>query len=374
MKLTALLRLAVASTAFHVFSAHAVDEISVLVPDLQGPQGLSSSVRTILALQVWQTLRRTDAKAPDKDFGKGTVKLFAERPPQNHQSAETLASDIHILSQMVLWGTVQPYGNGAIVQAFLSIPEYPLLDGKRYADFRAKHDEEWTIAIPLKNGNAVFRVDLPRRKLAFEPIVVRREVIEKYSNPRSIPLYDPKNPDRTIGAIGNTFEALEQRGGTALVRSDKLLGLVRLPELSDNRSEIVDFVGGVVRVFRADWQGALDTFARVVENPHTPTDVRIDSYLLRAMARTKLKRPGQEEVQRAIELNPYLRSTITYGVMERLAVFEMSLGSSPAVERQTVIRQARELIERNRQLFLENDAWLAETLGNLGKIEDRYIR
>jgi hypothetical protein len=356
--------------------AFAAEEVSIFVPYFSGRDGLSTSVTTVLALQVWQTLRRSGADASGEDFGKGLVRSFAvPQPPKSHQTAEAMARQASVMAQLVLWGSVQNYGNGAIVQAFLSIPEYRPLANKYYADFRTKHEEEWVVRIAVHDGEAVFRVNLPRRRVAFEPIIIPREVIEKYSSPGSIALYDPNIPRRKIGSIGNTFVALEQRGDSALVRSDKVIGIVRLPEISKYRSEIVDFVGGLIRIFRGDWAGAIDSLALVIENPHAPTDLRIDSHLYRAMALSKIGRPGHEEINRAFRLNPYLDRIAAYAVMERLALFEhMTRTGASAGERRSVIAQARQLIDRHRKLFLEEDPWVKEIISGLQQIEAAHFR
>lgn len=357
-------------------TASAADEVSVFVPYLKGPAGLSASVTTVLGIQVWQTLRQVDSSTPRKDFGRGTVKSFAVKPPpESHQVAEALARDARVLSQMILWGTLQEYGGGVIVQAFLSIPEYSPLNESRYADFRTKHEEEWVIRIPVKDGEAVFRVDLPRRRFAFEPIVVPRQVIENYSKLGSLALYDPKNPAKPIGSVGNAFVALEQRGDLALVRSGKVTGLVRLPHISKNRSEIVEFVGGLIRVFRGDWVGAIELFALVLKNTQSATDLRIDSHLYMAMAHSKLGRPGHVEIAHAFELNPYLDRTATYAVMERLQLYHhMTQTGASLGERRSMISQTRGLIERYRRLFVADDPWVNQVLSGLSRIETAYFR
>jgi hypothetical protein len=356
--------------------ASASDEVSIFVPRLQGPPGLSSSVTTALVLQLWQTLRRADPASPGVTFGAGAVKSFAvKQPPRNHRAAEAMARDAGVLAQMALWGEVQPYGDGAVVQAFLSLPEYPPLNDRYYADFRKKHEEHWLARVPVDDGEVAFRVDLPRRQFAFEPIVVPRQVIERYSSIGAIALYDPKDPARKIGSVGSTFVALEQRGESALVRSGNITGIVRLPEISKHRSEIVDFVGGLARVYRGDWSGAIGSLRLVAENPRTPTDLRIDSHLYMAMARSRLGQSGQEEIGRALELNPYLARTAAYAIMERLGRFaHMTRAGAPLAERRGLITQARELLERHRRLFLKEDPWVKEVASGLGRIEAAYFK
>jgi len=260
-------------------------EISVLMPSLSGPKGLSESVTTIMGLQVWQTLRRTDGgKGPGRDFGRGAVKDAKALPSLTHRTAEELARRETFLSQMVLWGTVQDYGGGAIVEAYLSVPAYARFNDAYFADFRKERKEEWVVRVRAGARQVEFRRDIPRRRIAFEPIVIAPAVVKNYSSYDALQLYDLADPSKPIGPIGNDIWGVEQRGESAIVTTRGVTGIVRLPRLSANRSEVVDFVGGLMRIFRGDWPGAEQLMRAVAENPNAPTEVRVDAYLYRALA------------------------------------------------------------------------------------------
>ena len=171
-------------------------EISVLIPSLSGRKGLSESVTTIMGLQVWQTLRRTDGgKGPEHDFGRGTVKDALALPSLTHRTAEDVAHHASFLSQMVLWGTVQDYGGGAIVEAYLSLPVYARLNDSYFADFRRERKEEWVVRARAGARQVEFRRDVPRRRIAFEPIVIAPAVVRNYSSYDALQLYDPADPN-----------------------------------------------------------------------------------------------------------------------------------------------------------------------------------
>jgi len=49
-----------------------------------------------------------------------------------------------------------------------------------------------------------------------------------------------------------------------------------MPNPSAEHSEVIDFAGGVIRILRHDWSGALQLFEKVVENPRTPLAVLVE--------------------------------------------------------------------------------------------------
>jgi len=66
-------------------------------------------------------------------------------------------------------------------------------------------------------------------------------------------------------------------------------GWVRMPNLSAVHSEVIDFAGGVIRILRHDWSGALQLSENVVENPRTPLAVLVDAYLYLGIAADKMR-------------------------------------------------------------------------------------
>ncbi|TMG71751.1 MAG: hypothetical protein E6H75_16025 [Betaproteobacteria bacterium] len=312
-----------------------------------------------MGLQVWQTLRRTDGgKGPEHDFGRGTVKDALALPSLTHRTAEDVAHHASFLSQMVLWGTVQDYGGGAIVEAYLSLPVYARLNDSYFADFRRERKEEWVVRARAGARQVEFRRDVPRRRIAFEPIVIAPAVVRNYSSYDALQLYDPADPSKPIGPIGNDITGVEQHGDSAIVTTRGVKGIVRLPQLSANRSEVVDFVGGLMRIFRGDWAGAEQLMRGVAENRN-------------ALAMAKLGRSGEDHIERALELNPYAERTAAFAIMdvlERLA--RLTERDAAASERRDLIAQVRQRVERHRRLFLADDPWINGVLAGLKTIED----
>jgi hypothetical protein len=341
------------------------------VPPFDGPEGLSRSVNTILRLQIWQTLRKSAGEdVATASFGTGTVKWGPHHLPElSYSSAEAVAHHGRILSQLVLWGTVQEYGDGAVVQAFLSMPWYAKLTDRYYEDFRIQRNEIWVVRIPLDEKFVNFSLDVPRRRFAFEPVVLKKEVIAHYSALNAIVMHDPSNPDRQIGTVGDIIDGVEQLGDKALVTSRGVTGIVFLPELSKHRSEIVDFASGLIRIFRSDWQGARVFFSRVLENAHAPTDIRIDANLYRAMANARLGRSGAQDIERARALNPYAVRTVRFSIMDKLAELSRVIdAAAPVNKRREIVETIEQLVGKHKHLFLKDDPWLQHLREGLAQI------
>lgn len=352
-------------------SAGAERVISIYVPPFEGPEGLSRSVNTILRLQIWQTLRKA-APADDagESFGPGTVRWGPTHLPElTHASAETVAHHARILSQLVLWGTVQEFGDGAVVQAFLSVPWYERLDDNYYEDFLIERREVWRIHIPVGGELIEFSRDIPRRRLAFEPIILTKDVIKNYSDLDSIDMYDPDDSGRWIGTVGDVIDAVEQCGDRALVTSGERTGIVFLPKLSVERSEVVDFASGLIRIFRRDWEGARALFTDVVESKQAPTDIRIDAFLYRAMANARLGQSGAEDIDKARALNPFSVRVVGFSVMEKLSQLGRAIErKAPLDDRREIIAAIERLVLDEKHLFLREDPWLKQLNANLARI------
>jgi hypothetical protein len=355
-------------------NAWATREISIYVPPFEGPVELSRSVNTILRLQIWQTLRKTaEAGGETLHFGAGAVKWGPDHLPElSHRSAETVAHHGRILSQIVLWGTVQEYGRGAIVQAFLSLPDYPKLNERYYEDFRTERHEVWIIRIPAGGKVVAFSTDVPRRRLSFEPVILKQQVIAHYSTLDSIVMYELKNPKKKIGVVRDIIDGVEQSGDKAVVTSRGLTGIVYLPELSEHRSEIVDFASGLVRIFRADWHGAIALLKDVTENSRAPTDIRIDANLYLAMANAKIGRSGAEYIDQARKLNPYAMRIVRFLIMDKLAELSRAIdASAPPVHQREILKAIRQLIEKHKDHFLANDPWFIDLKKGVSQLKDR---
>jgi hypothetical protein len=336
--------------------AHAnVDEFRLYIPAFKGPDELGRNVATVLNLQIWQTLRREPWPNPERlDFGRGVI-VWSQNPlaDLSHPEAERKAMEDHIWAQMTFWGEAFPYGDGVIAQTYLSLP--------MFEDHRENRFENWQVTVPTSSGDIVLQAEPPRRRYEFAPIVLRQEVVQQYSLPSSLKMLREPRPSDVIGEVGNAYIGIEPRGHYQLVYSEGKRGWVYLPQLSQERSEVVDFVGGLIRIFRSDWVGAAALMSRVVDNPSTPTTLKIDALLYKAYAKAQRGMNGGEELREAYRLNPYSQATITYWIMQRLARLIHSKKSGAAEDLiLSQIRDIRQLINTHKYLFFAGHPWLTK--------------
>ena len=328
-------------------SAAQARRVGLLVAPFAGPEPLGRKAATVLQLQVWQTLRAAPPKNVHKlSFGSGIVYWDEGSPPTAH--AEALERISGLDAQLVLWGRAQEFGKGVVVQSYLSVA--PGAAG-------ARTPVVWRIPLPeIEGPQGTLTVGLPSQVFEFAPIVLRPEVIPMLNTPEGIPIFEDRAFRKPVGQLGPDFRALEQGPDSARVQSAGVTGWVRLPGLSANRSEVTDFSGGLVRILRRDWGGAIDLLTRVVNTPSAPVNIKVSSYLLMAAASRLLHEQigasdrSLEYIDAAEKLNPFLRETVRYKCMALLA-------GKREPER---IRRLDDTVRRSEYLFPKGDAWLGK--------------
>jgi hypothetical protein len=137
-----------------------------------------------------------------------------------------------------------------------------------------------------------------------------------------------------------------------LVRPEKgKAGWAYLPDLSGEH-EVVNFVGGVIRLLRQDYSGAIGLLQDVHKSSSNET-LKIDSLLLQALAKIKMGMDAGPQIDAALELNPYLQTTIKYKIVSLVA--KIKGGSAPA--RRVAVSELAHQISENSYLFSPRDEW-----------------
>ena len=329
--------------------------VGLLVAPFAGPEPLGQKVATVLHLQIWQTLRLAPPNNIHRlNFGRGIVYWDEGAAPARHP--EALARLAGLDAQMVLWGHAQEFGDGVVVQAYLTVAEALRADPAA--------GTLWSVSPPeLAATKGAISVGLPASTFEFAPIVLRAAVIPLLRSPAGITIYEDRNFTTPKGELGGDFRAVEQGPDRARVQSGGVTGWVRLPGLSANRSEVTDFSGGLIRIFRRDWGGAIELFTRVTRTANAPVSIRVSSYLLMAASsRLQHEQIGEadqslEFVEAAEQLNPYVRETIKYKCMALLA----------APRRAERLRRLDETVRRSEYLFPKDDPWIGKVKQVLAK-------
>jgi hypothetical protein len=341
-----------------------IDEIRLYIPAFEGPGSLGKNVATILNLQIWRTLRQEPDRDPrGENFGRGMI-VWGEEPLKaaSHASADQAATQDNIAAQLVLWGETFPYGNGVIGQAHLSIPIFSNYrrEGIVLDDYRINYYEIWKLSVKTPRQPVKLAVDIPNRRYEFSPIVLSKSIVEKYSLPSRLKMHrNPTVASEVIGEIGDRYVGIEPRGHYQLVYSKGKRGWVYLPDLAKERNEVVDFIGGVIRVFRADWNGAIDLMNRVINNPQTPNALKVDALLYRGRSQVETGENSEDTFKQAHRLNPYNRRTIEYWMMSRISKLSYAKKRSLQNLRYTEeFESARLMLKENQYLFSKNDPWI----------------
>lgn len=337
------------------FAVENPDQITVFFPAFQGPGKLGLNVSTVLSLQLAQTTRRHPwPDNPHKhDFGEGIIRWSAA-PLKSHSISEItkVARKDNLLAQIVVAGKARHYGKDVVVQLDIALPEYRkalssgrLRSANIKSDFRQKNFEIWQI----NTDDGVIEVDVPRRFFSVSSIVLKPEVVDQYNSASGLTIRSSLHGGVDMGKTGENIRFIEFNkrlpGAPTKVRSGGVEGYVLLPELSDEVSEFADMVGGILQVFRGDWEMAIKSFGNVLENSKTRTPLTVDALLYRGMAKFKNGGSGRSDIAAAAELAPYDSKVVRYLVM---AFFADHQGKE-AIEN---------VLRKTSDLFDANDEWM----------------
>jgi hypothetical protein len=329
-------------------SQQAANQVTLLIPAFEGPDALGLNVATVLNLKLFATLRKAPWPNPKKSsFGDGLI-VWDSTPlgEPSHETALQAARSSGYPTQLVLWGKAAQYADGVFVQAYLTIRD--LDDGQR------TRPEVWQLRFPDLSREMILDADIPGRRYSFEPIVLDNETVKLYSSPRALKIYRDKTLRDEIGTLSGGYFKATEHGPDGEWLEQPMRGWVPLPKLSEQSGETVEFVGGVLRMFRSDWDGATDLLHKVLKRPSTPTAVRIDSLLYLGLAAEKQQRSGRKEIEQAYALNPLSQTSATYLIMNAFADYLRA----PPAERVAAIDRVGALLEQNRYLFATDHAWL----------------
>jgi hypothetical protein len=325
----------------------AEDTVRVLVPPFNGGL-LGKNVGTVIYLKIWRTLRARSESGTGKPFKDATV-FWSDDPLSDTSfgAAEERAKSLG--GSIVLWGSIVSFGDAVLAQPLLAI--LPTTDPS------SDEPSIWSVSMP--NGDWV-SVGIPRHRYDLPPLVLSHEVLKLYSNTSSIKIYEGRNggpPEYPlappIGELGNAYTRLEDDGDFSKVRVQSgHVGWVYLPKL-DDEIDFVDFAGGLIRLFRRDYSGAIDMLKDVSSDSRSMM-LRVDSLLLQALAIAKMGKDPSGLINAALEINPYLQVSIRFKIINLLAKIKQSSASLKQGFLEDVLKQIAEY----SYLFSPEDHWL----------------
>lgn len=338
--------------------------VNVFIPTFRSPKGkeeVGLKTATLFGLQIWRTYsRHTTARS---SFDNAHILFSSNTRPSTYAEVEALARKQTKKPHVVLWGSASDYGNGIVVESNLLIRRREVKGGLG--------PEFWSVTIPTRKRSLTVSVDVPARQYEFAPIVLDPGLVstlyEATLRRSGTEIYELKSTGAVV--IGDlrrgSVEALGHDGDWSRVRiaANHRLGWVYLPGLSKNPSEVVDFCGGIVRILRKDWSGAVSLFQEVVNTSEAPTAIKVDSYLYMAAAYDRMDDPANSfaMVAKAYELNPYSKATTKYLYMSYLARLARVLPRiAEREEAERIIASAHDLLSKNKVLFADDDRWVKQ--------------
>ena len=173
-----------------------------------------------------------------------------------------------------------------------------------------------------------------------------------------------KGSTKVVGHLGDTYEARQHDGPWTLVRSGASEGWVHLPQLSVQRTEVVDFVGGLVRLLRTDWRGARDLLLRVVGNSKAPSALKVDALLLLGLAARHAGEDPLGPILQARALNPHDVEVTKY---ECMAYVSRLAQGGPAASQAEARQLLHGILKSRSYQFAAADPWFAKVHTIAGK-------
>ncbi len=336
-----------------LYSEATKSEVALYVPAFTSADALGLNVSTILHLQIWKSLRMGEPGHPKLSFGSGMIYYGMQgseisSPDEAKRYMRQVAKSDKPVDG-VLWGKTWRLKDGVVVQGYLSLNQGPLglaFYGRPYI---------WNVEVNIKGRPYSFDATIPSFFYEFAPVILKEAVVNSYSSPQALRMYRSKDWKEELGPLGADFSAREVGKEWALVKSNNKEGYIRLPMLSENASEIVDYVGGIIRCFRRDWRGAIALLEKAFRQPEMSTSVRIDTLLYIALSKEHLGQNPQHELDEAYKLNPYNKSTVVYTVMHLLGAIQKT--KLPA-EQTLLIQQIQDLLKEHGSVFPPYDPWL----------------
>jgi hypothetical protein len=322
------------------------EPLRIIVMPFSGSGILSGYVMTTLYFEITKAFQYTG------DLAKGVWILYGHNklPQANHDAAIAAAKWPSVRADMVLWGKITPYGEGVVVESFLTIT--PLVQQ------REVRPEVWTVQIDVAGRAYTVSKESPALYYEFEPFKIPDEAVLEYSSPRGIPLYSAPRGGYIVGYTGEKFTFRDFRDEAVMLASrNGVIGWADLPKLSDRSIDAVSFSKGLIRFYQGNWLGAIEMFKDVEGNERAPQSLVIDAQIYMGIAYEKLGRSGRELFAKAYGLNRLNRDAASYLAMSMLNQVNRSMSLGDERKASALMDDLSGLIQQVRMLYPADDPW-----------------
>jgi hypothetical protein len=323
--------------------------LSLYVSPLGGVDSVQVNLATVSALRVWRSLRRPTPADPPEALQHAVVYWPADQQPVV-QSAEAAERQI---SPLVLWGTAQRYGDGYLVDAYLSAP---FASDARVRNF----NQVWSVAV---NGQSV-GLGLPREVFSLGAAEIPDELVALYNSPSALRVCPTKVRVCQGPAVGGGMIAgIQEPQWAQVVTSSHVKGWIYLPGLSTEADSVEYFASGILAYYRGEFSYAGRLFDKVAANEASPDALRADARALSVCARSRVDPVAAEAAADGLAAAPASAYDIRVSIMNTLA---LAARAKDAAGRQAALARAKADLIKHAGLFEPDDPWFVQVRKALG--------
>jgi hypothetical protein len=199
----------------------------------------------------------------------------------------------------------------------------------------------------------------PERILQFVSIHLKGDDLKTFESADLLQVHQGSPTGLVIGKVGDNFRAFQQSGTVAQITTDTgLKGYLILPRVTPELTEVASFTGGVIRMMRGDWNGAVSLFEDLQKSERTPTSLKVDALLLIAHCLEKLDKDGSEFVDRAADLSPSAPRVLKYKVMVTTSQIMRLLSSGQAEAARRLNPALASAVDNVALVTAKDDEWV----------------
>ena len=283
---------------------------------------IGKEIAAIFAYDIWGWFRNRDKNKHRSEFGNARIdrKWNSRLPPDDGLLAK-IKSDVKDSADVVVWGDIHEITQGKVLGgASLLFIDNP----NSHLHF------VWSIPL-IRNGTVEFiKVDFPKKYYSFAALRINEDFINQYEKAggsdivrtgecsgKIIPNFGPAYRDYSDGNCERVQNYYCVIGNRKLC----IKGWKYQPIIVD--SPIGTFAGGVLRLLRSDWQGAIEALDKMLEDINRdeeqksflPKDVQIDTTLHILRAKSELGLDATPEVMNVLKMAPSSPTVIKYIAM-----------------------------------------------------------
>jgi len=310
-------------------------QLRLVVSKFEGQSDLGQNVSTVVALSLWRTLRRPPENDPNAVYSAVVV-----WPAASDQPVRTPQQAARLRAGFVVWGAASYYGDGVVVDSYLSTPES-----------RDVYNSRWTV----RSGEAAVSLDLPREVFHLGSDVMPARLVDHYSSPGVIAVCSTQRPGCTGPAVGDGMTGLQHDVEWSQVRLDSgPTGWIHQPGLARVSGATAPFAGGLIAYYRGQFAYAAQQWAQIASISTAPAALKEDASSLALAARLRAGTSNPTRCDATWDpQSVFLGQVAVMGWLDRAVMASDARRASAFANAATCLGLARALLE-------PDDPWLLQ--------------